>query len=114
MGSTSLICVGKGRKERVCPMGRQAVKWLRRYLKKSRPALLKGLESPRLFVNSRGGHLSRPGFWKILKKYVGQAGLPPDTSPHVLRHSFATHLLDRGADLRLIQVMLRFVRPWSA
>jgi integrase/recombinase XerD len=62
--------------------------------------------SPRLFVNSRGGPLSRVGFWKILKRYALQANLPRMLSPHVLRHSFATHLLDRGADLRAIQLML--------
>jgi integrase/recombinase XerD len=101
-----LSCIGKGSKERLVPMGDEAVAWVRRYLRDGRPALLKGRASPRLFVNTRGGSLSRVGFWKILKSYAIRAGLPGDLSPHVLRHSFATHLLDRGADLRAIQMML--------
>jgi integrase/recombinase XerD len=68
--------------------------------------LLKGRASPRLFVNARGGPLSRVGFWKILKNHARAANLPRTISPHVLRHSFATHLLERGADLRAIQLML--------
>jgi integrase/recombinase XerD len=98
--------MGKGSKERIVPLGDEAVTWVRRYLRDGRPVLLKGRASPRLFVNARGGALSRVGFWKILKGYATQAGLPHDLSPHVLRHSFATHLLDRGADLRAIQMML--------
>lgn len=101
-----LSCIGKGEKERVVPIGDEAVTWVRRYLRDGRGALLKGRSSPRLFVNARGGPLSRVGFWKILKEYALRTGLPHDLSPHVLRHSFATHLLDRGADLRAIQVML--------
>jgi integrase/recombinase XerD len=101
-----LACVGKGDKERLVPMGDEAVTWVRRYLRDGRPALARGRATPRLFVNTRGGPLSRVGFWKILKGYALQAGLPGDLSPHVLRHSFATHLLDRGADLRAIQMML--------
>jgi integrase/recombinase XerD len=101
-----LSCSGKGGKERLVPMGDEAVAWVRRYARDGRPALLKTRTSPRLFVNMRGGALSRVGFWKILKGYALQAGLPGDLSPHVLRHSFATHLLDRGADLRAIQMML--------
>jgi integrase/recombinase XerD len=78
-----------------------------RYVKESRPALLKKRASPRLFVNARGGTgLTRVGFWKILTAYGRQAGIGTSLSPHVLRHSFATHLLDRGADLRAIQMML--------
>jgi integrase/recombinase XerD len=101
-----LSCSGKGGKERLVPMGDEAVSWVRRYLRDGRPALLNGRSSPRLFVNARGGALSRVGFWKILKGHARQAALPADLSPHVLRHSFATHLLDRGADLRAIQMML--------
>ena len=81
--------------------------WVRRYLRDGRPrARSAGTPAPRLFLNARGGSLSRVGFWKILKAHGVRAGLPPGLSPHVLRHSFATHLLDRGADLRAIQMML--------
>jgi integrase/recombinase XerD len=101
-----LTCVGKGGKERLVPMGDQAAEWIGRYQSGARRTLLKGRTSPRLFVNARGGPLSRVGFWKILKQHGARAGLPRMLSPHVLRHSFATHLLDRGADLRAIQMML--------
>ena len=101
-----LTCTGKGDKQRLVPLGDQAVDWVRRYVRDARGALLKGRASPRLFLNARGGALSRVGFWKILKGHGLQAGLPRGLSPHVLRHSFATHLLDRGADLRAIQMML--------
>jgi len=101
-----LTCVGKGSKERLVPIGDQATDWIQSYRTRSRPTLLKGRAAARLFVNARGGSLSRVGFWKILKRYVRQAGLPRTVSPHVLRHSFATHLLERGADLRAIQMML--------
>ena len=102
-----LTCIGKGDKERMVPLGHEAADWVRRYLREGRPKLAgtRG-SSPRLFVNSRGGSLSRVGFWKVLKAYGRKAGISRDISPHVLRHSFATHLLDRGADLRMIQVML--------
>jgi integrase/recombinase XerD len=104
-----LTCIGKGNKERLIPMGDQAADWLRRYLRDSRPGLIahaKGRASVRVFLNVRGGSLSRVGFWKILKGHGRRAGLPASLSPHVLRHSFATHLLERGADLRAIQMML--------
>jgi len=105
-----LTCVGKGDKERLIPIGEQATTWVRRYQRDARPALVKprgtGRPTPRLFVNARGGPLSRVGFWKILKGHGRRAGLPASLSPHVVRHSFATHLLDRGADLRAIQMML--------
>jgi integrase/recombinase XerD len=102
-----LTCTGKGRKQRLVPIGDEASEWLTRYLKEGRPALLKRRASPKLFVNARGGSgLTRVGFWKILKEHGRQAGLPRMLSPHVLRHSFATHLLERGADLRAIQMML--------
>ena len=101
-----LSCVGKGDKERIIPVGEQAIGWLRRYLADGRAALLHR-PSPWLFVNARdGGPLSRVGFWKVLKEYGIRAGISRALSPHVLRHSFATHLLERGADLRAIQVML--------
>lgn len=97
---------GKGRKERVVPVGGRAIAALRDYLAQGRPALAGRRTSPRLFLNVRGGGLSRMGFWKILAAYGRQAGIGRAISPHVLRHSFATHLLDRGADLRAIQMML--------
>ena len=101
-----LTCLGKGRKERLVPIGDQATDWVRKYLATGRRVILKGRSSPRLFLNVRGGPLSRVGFWKILKQYGQRANLPRAISPHVLRHSFATHLLERGADLRAIQMML--------
>ena len=101
-----LICEGKGGKERLVPVGAQAVTWIGRYAAHARPLLVKGRACEWLFVNTRGGRLGRVGFWKILKKYGREAGLPRDLSPHVIRHSFATHLLERGADLRSIQSLL--------
>jgi len=101
-----LTCIGKGSKERLVPIGEQATDWIRKYQSTARKALLKGRASPRLFVNARGGPLTRVGFWKILKQHGRKAQLPRMLSPHVLRHSFATHLLERGADLRAIQLML--------
>jgi integrase/recombinase XerD len=102
-----LTCIGKGDKERLVPLGHEAGEWVRRYLSQGRPVLLRGRKSPWLFVNAKGGgRLSRVGFWKILKEYGVKAGVPRGLSPHVLRHSFATHLLERGADLRAIQMML--------
>ncbi len=103
-----LTCTGKGNKQRIVPMGDAAAAWVQRYLSTGRPALLGRRSSPRLFVNARGGPrgLSRVGFWKILRRYARQAGMSQPISPHVLRHSFATHLLERGADLRAIQMML--------
>jgi integrase/recombinase XerD len=102
-----LTCIGKGDKQRMVPLGREAGDWVRQYLRDGRPALLRKKASAWLFVNARdGGALSRVGFWKILKAYGVRAGIPRDLSPHMLRHSFATHLLERGADLRMIQLML--------
>jgi integrase/recombinase XerD len=89
------------------PIGREAQSWVGRYLQDARPQLLGRRSSPRLFVNARGGAaLTRVGFWKLLKRYGLDAGITRGLTPHVLRHSFATHLLDRGADLRAIQLML--------
>jgi len=102
-----LQCVGKGGKQRVVPIGDEATAWVKRYLAEGRPTLIGKRSGPWLFVNARGGaRLSRLGFWKALKRYGLQAGVLSHLSPHVLRHSFATHLLERGADLRAIQVML--------
>ncbi len=99
-----LIAFGKGAKERVVPVGESAETWLQRYLKEVRPAMAKGRHDT-VFVNYRGSGLTRQGFWKLLRDYGRGAGIP-DLSPHVLRHSFATHLLEHGADLRAVQVML--------
>jgi integrase/recombinase XerD len=102
-----LTCIGKGDKQRIVPLGTDAIEWVRRYVRDGRSGLLRKKTSPWLFVNARdGGPLSRVGFWKVLKAYGKAAGLSRELSPHVLRHSFATHLLERGADLRMIQVML--------
>ena len=99
-----LIAFGKGAKERVVPVGESAENWLHRYLREVRPAMAKGRHDV-VFVNYRGLGLTRQGFWKLLRNYGLGAGIP-DLSPHVLRHSFATHLLEHGADLRAVQVML--------
>jgi len=102
-----LKCVGKGSKERVVPIGDTAAEWVQKYIAEARPELAGRKASPWVFVNARGGgRLSRLGFWKILKGYGRRAGVRGRLSPHVLRHSFATHLLERGADLRAIQAML--------
>lgn len=106
-----LTCVGKGNKERLIPIGVQAAEWVRRYQRTGRAALAGRARAitrsdPRLFLNARGGGISRVGFWKVLTAYGRRAGITSAISPHVLRHSFATHLLDRGADLRAIQMML--------
>ena len=106
LGEGFLKTLGKGSKERIVPIGDEAAKWVSRYVAEARPSLTKKREVPWLFLNNRGQRLSRVGFWKGLKAYGRKAGITSPLSPHVLRHSFATHLLDRGADLRAIQTML--------
>jgi integrase/recombinase XerD len=106
-----LTCIGKGNKERIIPIGDEAAAWIRRYQRDGRPALAAHARPPRrpdarLFLNVRGGALTRVGFWKLLSAHGRAAGIRAAISPHVLRHSFATHLLERGADLRAIQMML--------
>jgi integrase/recombinase XerD len=100
-----VLCKGKGGKERIVPLGHSAQEAVREYLQKARPKFLKN-DDPSLFLSSRGKAFTRQGFWKMLKRYGRQAGLEKKISPHVLRHSFATHLLERGADLRSVQLML--------
>jgi len=97
---------GKGSKQRMVPLGATAKEKVREYLRNVRPGLAGGGSKDILFLNARGGPLSRMGFWKILRKYVIKAGITTHTSPHTLRHSFATHLLEGGADIRVIQELL--------
>lgn len=99
-------CKGKRDKERIVPIGSKAIEWTDRYAQEVRPGLLKGRSEPILFLNWRGRPMTRAGFWGILKQYSGAAGIERRMSPHTLRHSFATHLLQRGVDLRAIQEML--------
>lgn len=98
---------GKGSKERLIPIGSSAIKWIIKYLKKSRPLLVKNIKSENyLFLNQRGTKFSRMGIWKIVRQYVKQAGIEKNVHPHTFRHSFATHLIEGGADLRAVQEML--------
>jgi len=102
-------CIGKGNKERLVPVGRKAIEAVQHYLRDARPQLLRPRRQPavpHLLVNRLGGKLSRVGVWKILAQYGRRAGLRTRLTPHKLRHSFATHLLERGADLRSVQLML--------
>jgi integrase/recombinase XerD len=98
---------GKGSKERIVPIGRSAINWINVYLTKSRPLLQKKMKSENyLFLNSRGSKLSRMGVWKIVSRYIKESGIEKDAHPHTFRHSFATHLIEGGADLRSVQEML--------
>jgi integrase/recombinase XerD len=106
LASASVRCWGKGAKERVIPMHPQAVTSLREYLEKARAHFLRDAGEKSLFLNARGRHLTRQGLWLIFKQYVEKAGLSPDVTPHTLRHSFATHMLDRNADLINVQKLL--------
>jgi len=101
-----LRCIGKGDKERVVPLGEAALIYLARYINEARGVFLKGTYVEALFVSRFGEQMTRQSFWRIIKKYLKQAGLPLTISPHTLRHSFATHLLEHGADLRSLQIML--------
>ena len=106
LNAGSLRCVGKGNKERLVPVGRNALAVIQEYLKKARPEILGERTSKYLFVNRNGNKLGRIVFWKLLGAYGRKAGLRKALKPHMLRHSFATHLLDRGGDLRSVQLML--------
>ena len=101
-----LIVYGKGSKERLVPIGQTSLKKIRDYLSLSRPNLLKSKSSEYLFITRLGSNFTRQGFWKIVKNYSGKVGIKKSISPHTIRHSFATHLLENGADLRTIQVLL--------
>lgn len=99
-------CIGKGNKERLVPLGSQAVRALREYLGKARPQLARRHSTQALFVSRLGGRFSRQGCWKLIRRYARRSGITTRVTPHTLRHSFATHLLEGGADLRAVQEML--------
>jgi integrase/recombinase XerD len=101
-----LRVTGKGAKERLVPFGEEAHSWLERYLAEARAAILHGQASDALFVTARGGPMTRQMFWQLIKKYALQADVKVPLSPHTLRHAFATHLLNHGADLRAVQMLL--------
>lgn len=101
-----LRCLGKGRKERIIPVNQTSILWIERYLARSRNILLKGKSDRTLFLNAHGNKLSRQGFFKILAHYGDKSDIAKNLTPHTLRHSFATHLLENGADLRAVQEML--------
>lgn len=98
--------IGKGNKERLVPLGEQAIDWIERYQQLARPELLKERQSDAMFVTSRGAGMTRHAFWHIIKKYALIAGIQQGLSPHTLRHAFATHLINHGADLRSVQMLL--------
>ncbi|SHH30907.1 tyrosine recombinase XerD subunit [Thermosyntropha lipolytica DSM 11003] len=101
-----LRCLGKGSKERIVPVNKTALDWVQRYLARARNFLIKNHLEKSLFVNANGRRMSRQGFFKILARYAEQAGIKKEVTPHTLRHSFATHLLENGADLRVVQELL--------
>jgi integrase/recombinase XerD len=98
--------LGKGSKERLTPLGEEAVAWIQRYLASARPELLAGRKSDALFVTARGGAMTRQAFWALVKRHARKAGIARAISPHTLRHAFATHLINHGADLRVVQLLL--------
>ena len=106
LGEAVLRVFGKGARERLVPFGEEALDWLRRYLGEARAAILAGQASDALFVTRQGEGMSRQMFWKLVRRYALQAGIGVPISPHTLRHAFATHLLNHGADLRAVQMLL--------
>ncbi|AVP58532.1 site-specific tyrosine recombinase XerD [Pulveribacter suum] len=106
MAEGVLRVLGKGAKERLVPFGEEARSWLERYLGQARGAILAGRQTDDLFVTQRGAAMSRVMFWMVVKKYARVAGITAPLSPHTLRHAFATHLLNHGADLRVVQLLL--------
>ena len=106
LGEGALRVTGKGSKERVVPFGTEAHGWLRRYLAEGRAEILQGQASEALFVTARGGPMTRQMFWTLVKRHARNAGIAVPLSPHTLRHAFATHLLNHGADLRAVQMLL--------
>lgn len=101
-----LRVMGKGRKERLAPLGEESLEWLSRYTKEARPVLLNGIVTDTIFVTTRGAAMTRQAFWYLIKRYAQLVGNDKPLSPHTLRHAFATHLLNHGADLRVVQLLL--------